>query len=169
MAQEIIQALHGFPVHLTVVIIAMLPILELRGSIPWAIAVAGLSWQEAYALSILGNMIPIVPILLLLGPVSERLRRWRFWDTVFTWLFNRTRRRSRLVERYESFGLFLLVAIPLPMTGAWTGALAAFLFGIRIRYSLPVIFLGVLAAGVVVTCASLGLIKAWFFIGTELR
>lgn len=169
MTHEITQFLHGLPPQITVVVISMLPIVELRGSIPWAIAVAGMAWPEAFLLSVFGNMIPIVPILLLIGPASQRLRRWQFWDTVFTWLFKRTRKRSTLVERYESFGLFLLVAIPLPMTGAWTGALAAFLFGIRLRYSLPVIFLGVSAAGVVVTCASLGLIKAWFFIGTEMR
>jgi len=163
--EHVIDLFQALPPRLTVVIIAMLPIVELRGAIPWALGVAGMKWPEAYLLSVAGNMLPVAPVLLLLGPVSQRLQRRRFWDRVLSWLFSRTRKRSKLVEQYESAGLFLLVAIPLPMTGAWTGMLAAFLFGIRLRYSLPAIFLGVVAAGGIVTSASLGLIKAWFFIG----
>ena len=103
----------------------------------------------------------MIPILLFIGPVSEWLRRFRAFDRFFTWLFARTRRRGKLIERFEVLGLALFVAIPLPITGAWTGSLAAFIFGVRKRVAFPTIFLGICVAGVIVTLASLGVISFW--------
>jgi len=143
---------------LLTVLIAMLPISELRGAIPWALWVGGLPWTTAYLLALLGNIIPVLPILGLLGPAERQFRRWPPMDRFFTWLFERTRSRSSLVERYEALGLMLFVAVPLPVTGAWTGCVAAYLFGIRRRYALPAIVAGVAIAGVVVTLAALGVI-----------
>jgi uncharacterized membrane protein len=145
------------PLLLTV-LIAMLPVSELRGAIPWALGVGKLSWTTAYLLAVLGNLLPVLPILTLLGPAERLLRQWTPLDRFFTWLFERTRRRSTLVERYEALGLMLFVAVPLPVTGAWTGCVAAYLFGIRRRYALPAIGIGVAMAGVVVTLATLGVI-----------
>ena len=142
-------------------LIAMLPISELRGAIPYALS-CGMSWQQAYVWSVVGNFIPVIPLLLFLEPVSELLsRRYPRWRRFFNWLFVRTRRRGRLVERYEALGLVLFVGIPLPVTGAWTGTVAAFLFGVRFKYALPAIILGILLAGTVVTLASLGVITLW--------
>lgn len=138
---------------------AMLPILELRGAIPLAIGKLGVSPEKAYALSVIGNMMPVIPLLLLLKIVSNWLKRYKLGEKFFTWLFARTRRHSVLVEKYEALGLVLFVAVPLPITGAWTGCVAAFLFGIRFKYAFPAIFLGVLIAGVIVTLASLGIIS----------
>ncbi len=143
---------------LLTVLIAMLPVSELRGAIPWALWVGGLHWSTAYLLAVLGNLIPVLPILWLLGPLERLLRRWPLMDRFFTWLFERTRSRSALVERYEALGLMLFVAVPLPVTGAWTGCVAAYLFKIRRRYALPAIMAGVAIAGVVVTLAALGVI-----------
>ncbi len=134
----------------------MLPVLELRGAIPWAMLAGGMSWQSALTWALLGNFVPIIPLLLLLEPVSNWLRRWKLMDRFFEWLFARTRRKGKIVERFEFIGLILLVAIPLPGTGAWTGALAAFVFGVRFRLALPAIIIGVIIAGILVTSIVLG-------------
>jgi uncharacterized membrane protein len=143
------------------IIIAMMPVAELRGAIPLALAPVelggfGMSVPEAYILAVLGNMIPVIPLLLFLEPVSNFLRRWKVGDMFFTWLFTRTHRNH--TERFEKYGtlaLTIFVAIPLPVTGAWTGCAAAFVFGIKFKHALLAIFLGVLMAGVIVTTLSL--------------
>ncbi|MBW6517870.1 MAG: small multi-drug export protein [ANME-2 cluster archaeon] len=149
------------PHWLSIVIIAMLPVSELRGAIPVALAPAdvggyGMSVPEAYILAVLGNMIPVIPLLLFLEPVSDFLRRWRIFDIFFTWLFTRTHHNhSESFEKYGTLALTIFVAVPLPVTGAWTGCAAAFVFGIKFRHALLAIFAGVLIAGVVVTLLTL--------------
>ena len=160
MIQGMVEHLSALPQPLITFLIATLPVSELRGAIPWALTAGGLGWQQAYFYAVLGNFLPVIPLLLLLEPVSLRLRKYSIWDKFFTWLFERTRRRSRLVERYEALGLALFVAIPLPVTGAWTGTVAAFLFGIRFKFAVWAILAGILIAGVVVTLASLGVLGA---------
>jgi uncharacterized membrane protein len=142
-------------------VLAALPISELRGAIPYAIAVGGMSWQEAYIIAVIGNFIPVIPILLLLESISNYLIQYRGFDRFFSWLFERTRRKGKLVERFEAIGLVLFVAVPLPVTGAWTGCVAAFIFKIPMRYAIPAISLGIMIAGTVVTLASLGVIHVW--------
>ncbi len=151
------------PRELAVILIAMLPVSELRGAIPWAVHPmgGGMGLGTAYVLAVIGNFIPVIPLLLGLGPVSNVLRRWTVFDKFFTWLFARTRRRGKWVEKYEAFGLIPFVAIPLPVTGAWTGAAAAFVFGVRFWYALPAILAGILIAGGVVVAACAGVIGIW--------
>jgi uncharacterized membrane protein len=156
MAEQVAELLHGIPPQWITFFLAMSPVLELRGAIPWAILMGGMTWQGAFIWSVLGNFVPIIPLLLLLDPVADYFRRWKLADKFFGWLFARTRRKGRIVERFEFLGLILLVAIPLPGTGAWTGALAAFVFGVRFRLALPAIVIGVLIAGVLVTSAVVG-------------
>jgi uncharacterized membrane protein len=159
LREQLIEALRGTglsPEAVTVVI-AALPIIELRGSIPWALTLGDLPWGRAYVLSVLGNILPVIPLLLYLGPVSRLLRQhFGFMDRFFEWLFARTRKRSGALEKYGAIGLVLFVAIPLPVTGAWTGSAAAFLFGIPFRKAFPIILLGVMIAGGLVTAAVLG-------------
>ncbi len=161
MIHHLADFFSGLPKELATLLIAMLPVAELRGAIPWALAAppvgGGLSWSTAYLFAVIGNFIPVIPILLLLEPVSTRLRRFKTFDRFFNWLFERTRKRGKLIERYEAIGLILFVGIPLPITGAWTGAVAAFIFGIRFRYAVICIIAGILLAGVIVTLASLGI------------
>ena len=157
MRESIIHFFEVLPLEWTTFVIAMLPIVELRGSIPYAIGM-GMTWPQAYLISVVGNLVPIIPILLFLGPVSAWLERLPGFGRFFNWLFARTRRRSRLVERYGPWGLTLFVAIPLPITGAWTGSAAAYIFGIPFRRSFPAILGGVLLAGAVVTLAVKGVI-----------
>lgn len=161
MKEKLIALLSSSPHVLVTLVLAAAPVSELRGAIPYAITVGHMSWQEAYIISVIGNFLPVLPILYLLGPVSEYLRRWRLFDRFFDWLFARTRRRGRLIERFEVIGLLLFVAIPLPITGAWTGSAAAFVFGVKKRVAIPTIFAGICLAGVIVTLASLGLINVW--------
>lgn len=145
------------PDWLVTLIFAALPISEVRGAIPLAIGVFGYSPQEAYLLSVLGNLLPIIPLLLFLGPVSDYLRRFALWDRFFTWLFART--RKKYIQEHEDFGLAALaifVAIPLPMTGAWTGCALAFLLGFRFWPAFAAIAAGVLIAGAVVTATVMG-------------
>ena len=143
------------PQALVVLLIAALPILELRGAIPVAIIVFDFPWYYALLLAIVGNLLPVPFILLFLNAVTRWLSNIAFFNRVLNWLFERTRRRGKIIERYERIGLVLFVAIPLPVTGAWTGSLAAVLFGLKFRHALLSIFAGVFIAGAIVTSLSL--------------
>ncbi len=147
---------HGIPPWLVVFLFAMTPVFELRGAIPLKLIFDMPLWQ-VYALSVAGNIVPAFFLLLWLDPVSSWLMgRSSMAERFFKWLFARTRRRSKSVERYGAVGLSLFVAIPLPVTGAWTGCIAAFLFGIRFKYALPAVIAGVMIAGVVVSILTFG-------------
>lgn len=152
----------SIPPWLAVIIIAALPIAELRLAIPLAILKPpygfGMDPLTAFTLSVIGNMLPIIPLLLYLEPVSNYLRRWKIWDRFFTWLFERTHRKhSAEFEKYGSIGLAIFVGIPLPATGAWTGCAAAFVFGFKFRNALLAVFAGVLIAGFIMTILTVGI------------
>jgi len=137
---------------ITVMLVAAAPVSELRGALPLGISY-GMPWGYAFALSVIGNLVPVLPILLLAGWTERHLRRFapsrRLMETVFA----RTRRKGRLVERYGALGLIMIVAIPLPATGAWTGAIVAFLTGMEVRKAFTLIALGVLIAGAIIPLA----------------
>ncbi len=141
--------------ELITVIVAALPVSELRGALPLALLSFKIPLARAFLLSVLGNLIPVIPLLLFLQPVSERLRHFRLWSKFFDYLFEHTRRKASLVEKYEALGLVLFVAVPLPITGAWTGCIAASLFKIRFRYALLAISLGVLMAAIIVSTVTI--------------
>ncbi len=145
----------GFSKELVVLVIAALPIVELRGAIPVAIIVFDFPWYYALLLAIIGNLLPVPFILLFLNAVTRWLSKIAFFNRILSWLFERTRRRGRVIERYERIGLALFVAIPLPVTGAWTGSLAAVLFGLKFRHAFLSILIGVIVAGGIVTGLSL--------------
>ncbi|HDS44644.1 MAG TPA: ligand-binding protein SH3 [Methanomicrobia archaeon] len=142
---------------LLVILTAMTPISELRGAILLALQL-GMSPVQAYIYSVFGNMLPVIPLLLFLEQVSNWLRRYRIFDRFFDWLFARTRRYNARMEKYGALGLASFVAIPLPITGAWTGCAVAFVFGIRFKYAFPTIFAGVLIAGVIMTLWYMGML-----------
>jgi uncharacterized membrane protein len=139
---------------LRVIGISMLPIAELRGAIPIAISVYDFSWYTAYLLGVIGNLIPIPFILLLLNSIIPLLRRVRFLSRLIDWFFSRTRAKGKLVERYEWLGLMVFVAIPLPFTGAWTGAILAVLLGLKFKSAFSSIAVGVIIAGAIVTATT---------------
>ncbi len=142
----------GVTPELAVFITSMLPIIELRGALPMAINLFHIAWPKAFLISFIGNLIPVPFILWLLKPVVDILSKIKPLGNFFTWLFERTRRKgNKVIEKYEEIGLLAFVAIPLPGTGAWTGALVAFLFGLDFKKSFLVISMGVFIAGVIVT------------------
>lgn len=132
-------------------IVSMMPIFELRGAIPLAVLHFKMPLAQAYAIAWLGNLIPILPIIYFLEPIRKALSRFKVFAKFFDWLYKRTYKRSQKVMKYGALGLTLFVAIPLPVTGAWTGSLAAIMFNIKPRYAFPAIILGVTIAGVVVS------------------
>jgi len=145
----------GFNQELVVLIISALPILELRGAIPVAINLFNFPWYHALLLAVIGNLLPVPIILLFLNAISKWLSKISFFRRFFHRLFEHTSRRGKIVERYERIGLILFVAIPLPVTGAWTGSLLAVLFGLKFRHAFLSILIGVCIAGIIVTCLSL--------------
>lgn len=136
---------------------AMVPVLELRGAIPVGVA-AGLPPAAACAAAILGNMVPVPFILLLVRRAFAWLRNTKLLGEKITALERRAHLKGRVVRKYRLPGLVILVAIPLPGTGAWTGALVAALLDIRMRHALPAIFLGVVIAGVIITALTMGVV-----------
>ncbi len=145
----------GFSKELAVLVVAASPIVELRLAIPLAINTFDFPWHYALPLAIIGNLLPVPFILLFLDAITRWLSKIAFFDRFLDWLFERTRRRGKIIERYKRIGLVLFVAIPLPVTGAWTGSLAAVLFGLKFSHAFLSILIGVLIAGAIVTCLSL--------------
>lgn len=145
----------NLPPSAIVFIVAMLPLSELRGAIPMAMGRYGFSPIEAYILGVTGNITPVFFLLFLLGPLERRLRVIEVFDRFFDHLFTRTRKNhGDRFDRYGALGLATFVAVPLPLTGAWSGVVAAYVFNIKKRYAFPAIVLGVLLAGVLVTLST---------------
>jgi len=159
MLHALIEFLSFLPKEAMVLILGAMPVSELRGAIPLGLGL-NLPVIKTVGLAIAGNIIPVIPLLLFLGPVSEWLTdKHEIFKTFFNWLFERTRKHSDKVEKYEELGLILFVAIPLPMTGAWSGTIAAFLFGIKFWRALLCIIIGILIAATIVTLVSTGAIS----------
>lgn len=149
----------SLPQEVIIFLLASLPVTELRGAIPFALGFYDMGPGLALALSIAGNMLPVFFVFWFLEHVSEYLiKNSTFFAKLFEKIFERTRRRAEeKFTKYGIGGLILLVAIPLPMTGAWTGTIAAWLFGLPFKKAISPIFIGVVIAGVIVTLLSLGI------------
>ena len=158
----------GFSENFTIVAISTLPIVELRGAVPVGHILLPDTDKSTrlgrddlarsariYFWAVLGNMIPVPFILLLLGPISNICMKVPIGKKFFDWLFTRTRRKTAEIEKYEFWGLAIFVAIPLPATGAWTGAAAGWLLGLNFWRSMLSILFGVAGAGVIMTALSL--------------
>lgn len=158
MVDYIVEAITGADVgkYLATFIISMIPVIELRGAIPIGVGL-GLTHIEAMAVSVIGNMLPVPFIILFIRPI-------------FKWMTQKSEKLGRLarkleakaegkwdrIHRFQFFALTLFVAIPLPGTGAWTGALIAAVMNMRLRNALPSILLGVVIAGILVTGLTYG-------------
>ncbi len=138
--------------------ISMAPIIELRGGLPYGIAL-GLDYPVALAAAVLGNMVPVPFIIVYIRHVFTWLReRSKWWDEKITRLEKKAHLKGRVVRKYSTIGLCILVAIPLPGTGAWTGALVAAVLDMRLKKAIPAIFLGVCIAAAIMTMVTFGLI-----------
>lgn len=153
MLNDFVEFLKNLQLNKEVItlVVSMTPIFELRGAIPLALLHYKMPVLQAYTISWVGNLIPVLPIIYFLEPIRKSLSHIKILDKFFTWFYVRTYKKSKRVMQYGAIGLTLFVAIPLPVTGAWTGSVAAILFNIKPRYAFPAIILGVTIAGIVVT------------------
>ena len=151
---------------LYIILIAMSPIAELRAAIPLGIIEFEQPWYLAFLLSLLGNMIPVFFLLWLLPRLSRLLTSFpNPAGRLLNWRAERLRTtQGNRFQKYGAFILVPLVAVPLPFTGAWTGCIAAWAFDIPPKKALPLIALGVLLAGIIVTALTIGGINVthWF-------
>lgn len=139
-----------FSREVTVLLIAMLPAVELRGAVPVGVAL-GMPLGEAFLISYFGSLLPVVPLVYMIRPLVKAAKRSRRWYRLGRWLERRSLRRSQRLRQYKTFGLFLLVAIPIPGTGVWTGSMIAGLLGFPLRTALSSIAAGNLVAGLIIT------------------
>ena len=142
--------------YLCVLGIAALPVLELRGAIPYGVA-NGLPYLGVLVVSVIGNMLPVPFIILFVRKIFDWMKKKsKFLAGIAEKLEKRAENKMDVIEKYEMLGLFILVAIPLPGTGAWTGSLISALLGLRLKNAFPMILLGVLTAGVIMMIISYG-------------
>ena len=143
--------------YLTIFIISLFPILELRGGLI-AASLLKVPALNAFFVCLIGNMIPIPFILWLITKIFEWLKNFSFMGKVVRWCERKANNKKDSIEKMKYLGLFLFVAVPLPGTGAWMGALIAALLNMDKKKSLLTIFLGVLTAGVIMLIVSYGII-----------
>ena len=139
----------------------MLPVSELRGGMIYASA-SGIPFVEAFLICFIGNILPVPFILLFIRRIFILLEHFKYTKNIVAKLENRVRAKSDRMKKYQLFGLLLLVAIPLPGTGAWTGAMIAAGLDHRIKRAFPTIVLGVFCAGIIMSVFSY-LIPGLFF------
>ena len=147
--------------YVYVFLISMLPIVELRGAIPVAFALK-LPMVTSFLVSVLGNLLPVPFILLLITPICRFLKKTKLFAWFPRLVERKVEKNREKVMKYASFGLFLFVAVPLPGTGAWTGALVASFLDFRFRDALISIIAGVIVAGVIMSAVSYGLLGLIF-------
>ncbi len=137
-------------------LISMVPVVELRGAIPIGVA-HGLNFWVAIVVSIVGNLVPVPFIIIFIRKIFAWLRTKSAWlNDLVTRLENRALKKTDTVRKFKFWGLFIFVAIPLPGTGAWTGALVAAMLEMRVKDAFPAIALGVLTAGIIVAFVTYG-------------
>lgn len=148
--------------HFGVMICAMIPIIELRGAIPLGAALQ-LPWWQSYLFAVLGNMIPVPFILLFIKKVIAWMTRCRikFFNKIGGWLTRKAEKNRHKIEKYSFWGVCLFVAIPLPVTGAWTGSLVAATIDMKPHKAFLSCLLGVMLAGVIMTLASYSVVAAF--------
>lgn len=157
LAQTLVELFQDkIPPELTAFVISLLPILECRGGMI-AARLLQIPFLKAFAICYVGNMLPIPFIILFIKKIFEFLRRFKFFEKIIVKLEGKTERNKDKVLRYKSWGLLLFVAIPLPGTGGWTGALMAALLDIDMKRSLPIIALGVFIAGLIMSMLTYGI------------
>lgn len=143
-------------------LVSMVPIIELRGALPMATG-AGLDWRIAIVVAIIGNLIPVPFIIMFIRKIFAWMRKQNnFFGKVVEKLENKAFSKRDTIDKYGPWGLWLFVAIPLPGTGAWTGALIAALLDIPLKKSFPAIATGVITAGIIVAFVSYGAAALFF-------
>ena len=155
MKEALVTFVSDFPPELAVVLLSLIPVAELRLAIPLAILSYGIHPVEAFFFACIGNLIPVPFIILFIRKIFDWMKKFKIFHKLVTKLEERGKSKQETVKKYKFWGLFIFVAIPLPGTGAWTGALIAALMNMRLKDALPSITLGVATAGVIVTILSI--------------
>ncbi len=150
--KELLEWVSGYDPLLGTFLLAMLPIAELRLALPYAM-LHGIPFWKAYLVSVCGNMVPIVPLLLFYGRLHDWLAERPPFDRIFERMRSKVEAHRSAYEKWGAAALVTFVAVPLPVTGAWTGAFAAFLFGIRFLPAFLMLTAGVCCAGLIVGAA----------------
>lgn len=148
---------YNIPKELITFIIALFPILECRGALI-AAKLFSIPWFKAFLITFVGNIIPIPFILLFINKIFDLLKKVPKVNKLIFWLEEKTLKKKGQIEKYGVWGLLIFVAIPLPGTGGWTGALLASLLHIDIKKAFPIISIGVLIAGVIMSLVAYGLL-----------
>lgn len=138
---------------------SMMPITELRASIPWAIKYYSMPIHEIILISLLGNILIGIIVLYALGPIMYFFSKINLFKRVLNYIFNRTRKKGKMIYLMKFYGLIIFVGIPFPLTGVWTGSLAAYLFGLSKKKSILAISFGLLISSFIVTTISYFSIK----------
>lgn len=166
MLDELIKSLSAIEPHIRVLILAALPVSELRGAIPLGVA-WGLAPFSAFIWAVIGNFLPIIPLLLLLPKFFRRIMAVPFFNKILGGVNERAYMHAQKMNssKYQLLALMLFVAIPLPLTGAWTGCLVAVLLRLRFVPSLAAITMGELIAGILVSLVTTGVVSVYQEIG----
>lgn len=148
--------------ELWILLLSILPISEIRGSMIYAFAeFAGepIKLVTAYLLSVFGNFLPVPFIMLAFRPLVKWLKTTKLFGRLATWLENRTTKKANQLSTVSAIALMVFVAIPLPTTGAWTGAMIASLLDIRFKYALPAILAGIIISGLIMSLLLAGVLS----------
>ena len=149
----------GVPAELAVFIISMIPVAE-KAALPLALRAYHLPIWLAFSVTFIGSILPVALVLWLVEPVTKYLMRWKIFKKFFNWLFEHTRKKFyKKHEKWGNIALIIFVSTPLPVTGIWTGAVAAWLFGIKFKIALIYIGIGAIISGVITTLLTMGVIK----------
>lgn len=152
LIQSITSGLKAVPAELVIFLVSLLPILELRGGLV-AASLLGVDWRIAFPICVAGNMLPVPFILFFINKIFDFLKKTRF-HKIAEFFEKKAKKKSSTLAKYKELGLFALVAIPLPGTGAWTGALIAALMRFDLKRSTFIIALGVVTAGIIMSVFS---------------
>ncbi len=153
LATFLVNLFNGFNKQVVIFIISMLPILELRGGLI-AASLLHINFIEAYIICIIGNILPIPFIILLFEKIEKVLKKIKIFNIIFSKLETKTLKKRKQIDKYGYLGLLLFVGIPLPGTGAWTGALLVSLLDLDKKKSLIYILLGVILASIIMSIVS---------------
>lgn len=156
LVSNMVGLLGGCPAELIVFIISLFPILECRGGMI-AASLLGVDYLVALPIAIIGNLLPIPFIFLFIEKIFNLMKKTKFLGKIVTKIENKAMSKSDKITKYKRFGLLLFVGIPLPGTGAWTGALIAVLLKLNLKDSVISILLGVLMATGIMSFISYGI------------
>lgn len=154
-----VEILKNFPGWLILLITSATPVIEVRGAVPLGIAFLKMPPIEVIILCVIGSLIPVFPILWALNTLTEHFRKVSLLDRLIGWVFERTKKKSKIIDDLKLVGLTLFIGIPFPGTGVWTGCVAAYLLDLKPIPTFIAALIGTIIASFLMAAASLGIIR----------